>query len=109
MAVVAELIQKCVNENAHTKLDQEEYRKRYERLVSRFEAAKARFNEIGEHQQEIKTRSEKIDAFLHNLKEQAGLNTEFDERLWHTLVDKVTVYSGSDIRFTFKDGTEIKV
>ena len=45
MTVVAELIQKCVNENAHTKLEQEEYKKRYEGLVSRFEAAKARFND----------------------------------------------------------------
>jgi len=32
--------------------------------------------------------------------------TEFDEVLWYTLVDRITVYSETDIRFTFKNGTE---
>jgi hypothetical protein len=31
----------------------------------------------------------------------------FDERLWCSLVDFITVYSKEDIRVTFKDGTEI--
>lgn len=106
MSVVAELIQKCVNENACAKFNQEEYRKRYEGLVSRFEAAKSRFNEISEHLQENKVRRDKVEAFLLSLKEQEGLITEFDERLWHTLVDSLTVYSENDIRFTFKDGSE---
>jgi site-specific DNA recombinase len=106
MTVVAELIQKCVNENAQTKLDQEEYKNRYEGLVSRFEAAKARFNEISEHQQTIKVRRERVEAFLAALKEQDVLVTEFDERLWHTLVDTVTVFSEENIQFTFKDGSK---
>ena len=106
MTVVAELIQKCVDENAHTKLEQEKYKKRYVGLVSRFEVAKARFNEISEHQQKIKVRRERVEAFLCSLKEQDELIAEFDERLWHTLVDTVTVFSVEDIRFTFKDGSE---
>ena len=40
MNVIAELIQKCVNENARAKLEQEEYKSRYEGLASRFEEAK---------------------------------------------------------------------
>ncbi len=106
MSVVAGLIQKCVNENAQAKLDQEEYKQRYEGLVSRFEVAKARFNEISEHQQEIKVRRERVEAFLCRLKEQDELVTEFDEQLWYTLMDKVTVFSEEDIRFMFKDGSE---
>ena len=35
--------------------------------------------------------------------------TEFDEGLWGTLVDFMTVYSKGDISVTFKDGTEIKI
>ncbi|WP_010244524.1 recombinase family protein [Acetivibrio cellulolyticus] len=106
MSVVAGLIQKCVNENAQTRLDQKEYKQRYEGLVSRFEVAKARFNEIGEHQQKIKVRRERVEAFLCRLKEQDELIAEFDERLWHTLVETVTVFSEEDIWFTFKDGSE---
>ena len=32
---------------------------------------------------------------------------EFNETLWHTLVDHVTVYNDERIVFTFTDGTEI--
>ena len=39
---------------------------------------------------------------------QEGVVTEFDPVLWHTMVDVVTVYSREDVRFRFKDGTEIK-
>ena len=57
---------------------------------------------------EAKARGQKIAEFLKGLRKQEGLITEFDESLWHSLVDYATVYSYKDMRFTFKDGTEIK-
>ena len=51
---------------------------------------------------------QKIAEFLKGLRKQEGLISEFDEGLWHSLVDYATVYSYKDMRFTFKDGTEIK-
>ena len=47
--------------------------------------------------------------FLAELERQDGVSTEFDENLWYSLVDFVTVFNKEDVRFTFKDGTEIKV
>lgn len=35
--------------------------------------------------------------------------TEFHEDMWYMLLDYVTVYDKEDIRFTFKDGTDIRV
>ena len=64
-------------------------------------------NEISEHQQRIKVRSEWVEAFLNTLFAQDKLITDFDEILCHTLVEKVTVYSVEYIRVTFKDGTVI--
>ena len=43
LAVVTELIQKCIEENARVALDQTEYQKRYDALVERFDKAKNRF------------------------------------------------------------------
>ncbi len=43
------------------------------------------------------------------LERQDGVVTEFDENLWYSLVDFVKVFNKEDVRFTFKDGTEIKV
>ena len=41
--------------------------------------------------------------------QQSSIITEFDEVLWYTLVDRITVYNETDIRFIFKNGTECKV
>lgn len=46
---------------------------------------------------------------MRELKKQKSIIAEFDEVLWYTLVDRITVYSETGIRFTFKDGTEYKV
>ena len=49
-----------------------------------------------------------IEAFLETLA-QAALVDKFETSLWCGLVDFVTVYSKDDVRFTFKNGMEIKV
>ncbi len=107
MTVVAEMIQKCVDENARTKVDQEDYRKRYEGLVNRFETAKARLTEVTDLCKDKMVRREMTESFIAELQKQNELVSGFDERLWHTLLDYVTVYNEKDVRFTFKDGTII--
>lgn len=39
--IAAELIEECIKENAHVALDQDEYQKRYDALVARFDKAKS--------------------------------------------------------------------
>ena len=46
LAIAAELIQQCVNENARIAQDQTEYQRRYAELVERFNTAQARLDEI---------------------------------------------------------------
>jgi DNA invertase Pin-like site-specific DNA recombinase/regulator of replication initiation timing len=109
LSVVAELMQKCIEENARVALDQAEYQERYDGLVARFDKAKARYDEVTGLISERKARGEMMDAFIAELQKQDGVITEFDERLWYTLVDFATVYKESDVRFTFKNGVEIQV
>jgi regulator of replication initiation timing len=107
-AVVAEMIQKCVEENARYALDQTEYQQRYDGLVERYDKAKARFEEVSEQVSTTKARGEIMESFIADLRSQESLITEFDERLWCSLLDFATVYTADDVRFTFKNGTEIK-
>jgi chromosome segregation ATPase len=107
MTVVAELIQKCVDENARRKQDQDEYRQRYEGLAARFEAAKKRYTELGELIQERKVRRQATETFLAGISKKAPL-TEFDEQFWYATVDFVTVRADGGAYFTFKDGTEVQ-
>jgi len=50
-----------------------------------------------------------VEQYLAKLAGQKGLFTDFDEDLRYALVDFVTVFNKEDVRFTFKDGTEIEM
>ena len=107
MAVVSDLIEKCIYENAHVALDQVEYQKRYDGLTARFDTAKARHEALDEAISSKQSRRATIDAFLKTLA-QADLVDKFETTLWCGLVDFVTVHSKDDVRFTFKNGMEIR-
>ncbi|HEY5583090.1 MAG TPA: hypothetical protein VIK78_01195 [Ruminiclostridium sp.] len=108
MEVVAEMIQQCINENARVVLDQEEYQKRYDGLAQQFESVKAKLEAVTGQINYKETRRATIETFLGTLRRQGGLLTDFDPLLWHSLLDYITVYAKDNVRFTFKDCTEIQ-
>lgn len=106
---VAELIQKCIDENARVAQDQTEYQKRYDALVLRFEAAKGKLDETQAAITKTKAQRQMMENFmevLRSLPERVGV---FDEGTWYALCDYITVYSKDDIRVTFQNGMEIPV
>ncbi len=105
--IAAELIEDCINENAHVALDQTEYQKRYDALVARFDKAKARHTEVTDLIAERMARKHQIESYLNELRGRETL-AEFRDTDWLAMVDYITVHSKKDIRVTFKDGTEIK-
>ena len=108
MNVVAELIEQCMAENARVALDQTEYQKKYDGLAGRFNRAKGRLSEVSQAITERQAKREKIGRFVSALEKRDGPLTEFNEDDWYSLVEYATVYSREDIRFTFKNGMEIK-
>jgi len=107
VAVTSELIQKCIDENARVALDQAEYQQRYAGLVERFNSAQTRLEAATARLSEAKARGQIVGAFIAELGKRDGLISEFDEQLWHSLLDFATVHDENDVRFIFKDGTEI--
>jgi len=99
-------MKKCIAENARVAQNQDEYNKRYDSLAKRFEAARLRLSEVENAILEKQTHREMTEQFLAELSNH-DVVTEFDEGLWLSLVDFVTVYSKEDIRVTFKNGMEI--
>ncbi len=57
---------------------------------------------------ERQAKREKIGRFVSCLEQMDGPITKFKVDDWYSLVDYATVYSREDIRFTFKNGMEIK-
>ena len=108
MTETAELMQESINENARKVQNQTEYNKRYNILAERYDNAKARFDEVAWQIADKNARKETVEFFIKNLKKQTEPITEFDECLWLSMVDFVTVNSKEDIQVTFKNGISIK-
>ena len=101
------MVEDCIGENARVVQDQEEYQKRYDGLVKKYEKAKARYEEVETAIEARMGKREQINQFIKDLQVRDGVLEEFDERLWVSMVEYMTVYGKGDIRVTFKDGTEI--
>ena len=107
ITVVAELIQKCIEENARTALDQTEYENRYAALADRYNTAKKQFDDVESEIAGKKSRRGRMEEFLNDLAAQTEVLTEFDESVWVAIVDYATVSKDGTIAFTFKNGVEI--
>lgn len=108
LAMLAEMTRACVEEKQSAPVDQDEYQARYNGLVEKYNTSRQRLEEVDYMIDQKQAQSEKINIFVKALKEQGRAITEFDDALWCSMVDFVTI--GRDYRsVTFKDGTEIKV
>ena len=107
MTIASEMMQKAIEKNARITQDQDEYQKRYAGLVERYETAKTRFEKLAGQISDKDTRCRAMEAFIAELAKQDGLLAEFNERLWHGLVDYATATADGKVRFKFKDGSEI--
>lgn len=109
LAMLVRMTQECVAENARIAQDQEEYRKRYDGLVQKYELTKASYDKAEADIADKLAREERLSGFIRLLKGQDAPITEFDRHLWGCLVDYVTVGRGKEMAVVFRDGTEIKV
>ena len=111
LAVLVEMTQNCIAENARIAQDQDqgEYQKRYNSLVERYETAKSRFDEVTEAIAERSAKSERLAGFIKTLRAQTEPVAEFDEQLWGCMVDYVTVGADGGMTVIFRDGTGMKV
>ena len=108
LEVVTELIKKCIAENSSSAQDQEEYTERYNSYVDRYEKAKSRYDELEQQKENKLSKRKAIDRFISDLSKREELLTEFDNCLWLTVVDAVTIRKDGTLIFKFNDDTEIE-
>ena len=105
--VVTELTKRCIAENSQTAQNQEEYAARYNGFVERYDKAKAQLEQLRTTKAEREAQAEAIGAFMFEVQELDTIN-EFDEKLWLTIIDTVTVHTDGRMTFRFQGGTEIE-
>lgn len=108
LAILVEMMNKSVKENACIAQDQDAYQERYNELVGRYDVAKAGYEKVVAAITAKEVQGVRLENFIKELKAQDGVIREFDDRLWGSLVDFVTVGRDKEITVTFKDGTGIK-
>ena len=104
--VVTELTKRCIAENSQTAQNQIEYAARYNGFVERYEKAKAKLERLRITKAEREAQAEAIGAFMFEVQELDALS-EFDEKLWLSVIDTVTVHADGRLTFKFQGGTEI--
>ena len=73
-----------------------------------YEKAEAQLEQFRTTKAAQESQAEAIGAFMFEVQEMDTL-TEFDEKLWLTIIDTVTVHDNGRITFKFQGGTEIDV
>lgn len=106
--LISEMIQTAIRENATVALDQTEYQKHYDSLSAKFDKSKAKLEQVMADLQQMQLQRAEYESFLKTFKQLPDSLEEFSIDSWNSLVEYATVYSADDIRFTFKNGQEIK-
>jgi predicted nuclease with TOPRIM domain len=109
MNVDADAVQEIIAENARVAQDQDEYNVRYNALASRFEDTKAKYEKVTADIAAKGIRRRELERFILAVEKLPEMVTEFDEALWGSLVDHLTLNDKDDIVFTMSSGMEIKV
>ncbi|MDD3504659.1 MAG: hypothetical protein PHE63_11350, partial [Eubacteriales bacterium] len=102
-------VKSCVKENAASAQSQEEYTKKYNALVKRYEKTSARLDTLSTEKSSRQDRDRELRLFIESIKKQPLVLEVWSERLWVGLLEKATVSHDGRMVFQFKNGTEIEV
>lgn len=107
MDIITAQAQAAIAENARSSMDQSEYEERYSGLLKRHKEVEIKYDRVMEQIETKNAKRELFNGFIRTLEKQKILMQEFDEGLWSSLVDHVTVFSKEEVKFSFKGGMEI--
>ncbi|RMI73756.1 recombinase family protein [Streptococcus iniae] len=102
--ILSQMVSRLVMENASTLQDQDEYQSKYRQLSSKYESLVEGIEELEVQKLAKSKRNKDLKDFITGLKQQEGLLTDFDELLWETMIESITITKDSDVEITFKNG-----
>lgn len=108
MDLISDKIRLGISENAQVAKNQAEYKNTYDILVKKFNQSEKQLAEAEKELAEKQGRKAMTEQFLNRIDKPESI-IEYSDELWYSLIDYVTIYSKEDIRFTFKNGMEIKL
>lgn len=107
MEQMLDLIEQGVVDNSMRTSDQQAYEGQYNTLVGQYEDMKARYDEVSERIIHAETLALQIDDTIGTLR-NLGDVTEFDETLWGSLVESMTIIGKEEVVLRLRGGVEVR-
>ena len=106
--VTTELSRKAIFENARTAQDQAEFNERNNGYLERLQLAHERIEKLEKEKRRRQHKARILGTFIRSLESSPQALTEFDDKVWATSIDRVTVREDGKLIFRFMDGTEVE-
>jgi len=101
LEVISELTRKLIQDNATNAISQEEYVSKYHSLVKKYNGTTEKLIKLQNEKHQMLLKRDAIGAFMFELMERDGVITEFDERLFGVMVERVVVReSGLEVEYS---------
>jgi len=107
IVVVTELSRKAIYENARSAVNQREWSERNNGYLERHRKATERIDELETEKRERLGKGKVFEGFIRDIGSRPLALTEFDDKLWTAVIDRLTVGRDGTMTFRFKNGTEI--
>ena len=107
MSNTSALNQMHIQNNIVTARNKEEFDRRHDELVQQYESQKTIYEKLMQKKSNQQNKVKQLQLVLHLEKADTPIDT-FDENLWRTMIEKVTIFHDNRMFFQFLDGTEIE-
>lgn len=108
MSNTSALNQMHIQNNIVTARNKEEFDRRHDELVQQYESQKIIYEKLMQKKSNQQNKVKQLQQLvLHLEKADTPIDT-FDENLWRTMIEKVTIFHDNRMFFQFLDGTEIE-
>ena len=108
ISILVEMSRQMIEENSQAVHDQGEYQRRHSTLVEKYTEADARMKALQTERSRRIDMRKSIEWFMESFTRQEGLLTEFDDSLFFSVCDIMTVYRDGKVVVRFRDGDEIE-
>lgn len=102
--VVSQLVANLVSENALIRQDQDKYLDKYNQLSSKYDGIVQEIESLELERLKKSKRNKELHVFMELLNKQEGLLTDFDELMWETMVESITISKEKEVTLIFKNG-----
>lgn len=109
ITALVEESKRLLEENARSPHNQEEYQRRHRELTERYNQACVRLTELQDQRNRRIDSQKSIEWFMDAFERKEGLLESFDEEIFFSVLDYMTIFANGKVMVRFRDGAEVVI